>query len=396
MTTKAAVGTSYHHNPNVAGREAAEQALRNAGLEKPDFVFMFATVGYDQRSVLQAVREATGGAPLCGCSGEGTIGGNYADESNHSVVVMAISSDELRWRNGLATGLSTDSRAGGQQVAQSLSSDVSADAVGLFVFPDGTTVNFDEFFAGLEGDLSSDRFLPIWGGGASDNFAMRQTYQYCDDEVASDGVAYTLLSGEVLPAWAIDVGYVPIGGERTVTRSQGNVIYEIDGKPALEVFHEYLPDPALAENWGAGLANSFALCFRAPNYIKDEDYIFRAVLSVNKAEGSLTLATEVQEGTSVWFSSRNPEKVTTGLDLMATQIKEQLGDTQPKLVFHFDCTARGKIMFRDQEKLRILRRFRQAVGPDVPWVGFYTYGEIGPVGKHNCHHNYTAVVLALS
>jgi hypothetical protein len=396
MTTKAAVGTSYHHNPNVAGREAAEQALRNAGLEKPDFVFMFATVGYDQRSVLQAVREATGGAPLCGCSGEGTIGGNYADESNHSVVVMAISSDELRWRNGLATGLSTDSHAGGQQVAQSLSSDVSADAVGLFVFPDGTTVNFDEFFAGLEGDLSSDRFLPIWGGGAGDNLAMRQTYQYCDDEVVSDGVAYALLSGEALPAWAIDVGYVPIGGERKVTRSQGNVIYEIDGKPAVEVLQEYLPDPALAENWGARLANSFALCFRAPNYIKDEDYIFRAVLSVNKAEGSLTLATEIQEGTSVWFSSRNQEKVTTGLDRMATQIKRQLGDTQPKLVFHFDCTARGKIMFRDQEKLRILRRFRQAVGPEVPWVGFYTFGEIGPVGEHNCHHNYTAVVLALS
>jgi hypothetical protein len=396
MTTKAAVGTSYHHNPNVAGREAAEQALRNAGLEKPDFVFMFATVGYDQRSVLQAVREATGGAPLCGCSGEGTIGGNYADESNHSVVVMAISSDELRWRNGLATGLSTDSRAGGQQVAQSLSSDVSADAVGLFVFPDGTTVNFDEFFAGLEGDLSSDRFLPIWGGGAGDNLAMRQTYQYCDDEVVSDGVAYALLSGEALPAWAIDVGYVPIGGERKVTRSQGNVIYEIDGKPAVEVLQEYLPDPALAENWGARLANSFALCFRAPRYIKDEDYIFRAVLSVNKAEGSLTLATAAQEGTSVWFSSRNQEKVTTGLDRMATQIKRQLGDTQPKLVFHFDCTARGKTMFRDQEKLRILRRFRQAVGPDVPWVGFYTFGEIGPVGEHNCHHNYTAVVLALS
>ena len=396
MTTKAAVGTSYHHNPNVAGREAAEQALRNAGVSKPDFVFMFATVGYDQRSVLQAVREATGGAPLSGCSGEGTISGDNADESNFSVVVMAISSEELRWTNGLARGLGADSRAVGQRVAQSLSSNLGADALGLFVFPDGTTVNFDEFFAGIDENLPSDRFLPIWGGGASDNFAMRQTYQYCDDEIASDGVAYTLLSGEALPAWTIDVGYVPIGGERTVTCSQGNVIYEIDGRPALEVFHEYLPDPALAEHWGAQLANSFALCFRSPKYIKEEDYIFRAVLSVNKAEGSLTLATEVQEGTKVWLSSRNPEKVTTGLDLMATQIKQQLGDTQPKLVFHFDCTARGKIMFRDQEKLRILRRFRQAVGPDVPWVGFYTYGEIGPVGKHNCHHNYTAVVLALS
>src|SRR5919112_130118 len=126
MTTKAAVGTSYHHNPNVAGHEAAEQALRNAGVSKPDFVFMFATVGYDQRSVLRAVREATGGAPLTGCSAEGTINGDDADESNYSVVVMAISSDELRWRNGLATGLGADSYATGRQVAQSLSSHLGA------------------------------------------------------------------------------------------------------------------------------------------------------------------------------------------------------------------------------------------------------------------------------
>src|SRR3712207_1222747 len=96
MTTKAGVGTSHHHNPNVAGRDAAKQALENAGLEKPDFVFMFASVGYDQHSLLRAVREATGGAPLCGCSGEGTISGDDADESNFSVVVMVISSDELR------------------------------------------------------------------------------------------------------------------------------------------------------------------------------------------------------------------------------------------------------------------------------------------------------------
>ena len=66
-------------------------------LSKPDFVFMFATVGYDQRSLLQAMREATGSAPLSGCSAGGTISGDDADESNYSVVVMAISSEELRW-----------------------------------------------------------------------------------------------------------------------------------------------------------------------------------------------------------------------------------------------------------------------------------------------------------
>jgi hypothetical protein len=68
MTTTAAVGMSRHHNPNVAGREAAEQALLKADVDEPDFVFMFASIGYDQPSLLRAVRETTGGAPLSGCS----------------------------------------------------------------------------------------------------------------------------------------------------------------------------------------------------------------------------------------------------------------------------------------------------------------------------------------
>ncbi len=394
MATRAGVGTSRHHNPNVAGREAAEQALQRADVERPDFVFMFATVGYDQRSVLRAVREATGGAPLCGCSGEGTIGGNDADESNYSVVVMAISSGELRWRNGLARGLSTDSRAAGQLISQSVSSDLGADAVGLFVFPDGTTVNFDEFFAGLEGDLPSDRFLPIWGGGAGDNLALVQTYQYCDDEIASDGVAYALLSGETQPASTIGIGYLPIGGERKVTRSQGNVIYEIDGKSAVEVLQEYLPDSALAEDWRR-YAHSCVLCLRAPSYLEDEEYVVRTILSLDATDGSATVQTEVPEGTSVWMTSKDQEKFTAGLDRMAEQIKKGLGGNQPKLVLHFDCVSRGKLMFRDQEKMRLLRQLRQAVDPEAPWAGFYTFGEIGPVDKHNCYHNYTGVVLAL-
>src|SRR4029453_19265376 len=87
MATKAGVGMSYHHNPSVAGREAAEQALEKAGVDRPDLVFMFASIGYDQHSLVRAVHEITGGAPLTGCSAEGTINGDDADESNFSVVV---------------------------------------------------------------------------------------------------------------------------------------------------------------------------------------------------------------------------------------------------------------------------------------------------------------------
>src|SRR5215216_6210747 len=154
MATKAGVGMSRHHNPNVAGREAAEQALEKAGVSKPDFVLMFGSIGYDQHSLVRAVRETTGGAPLSGCSAEGTIDGDNADESNFSVVVTAISSDELRWHHGIARGLEDDPRAVGQRVAQDLLPNLSADTIGLFVFPDGlydvlvATSTLGNFFAG--------------------------------------------------------------------------------------------------------------------------------------------------------------------------------------------------------------------------------------------------------
>src|SRR5215213_4599837 len=406
MSTKAGVGMSRHHNPNVAGREAAEQALEKAGVDRPDFVFVFGSIGYDQHSLVHAVRETTRGAPLTGCSAEGTINGEDADESGFSVVVTAISSDELQWHNGLATGLEADPRAVGKRVAKDLLLHLSAETIGLFVFPDGLkdfavpTENLvDNFFAGLEGNLPSGRFLPMWGGGANVNFNnwAPPTYQYCDDEVITDGVSYALLSGKARAGWAISHACIPIGGERIVTRSKGNIIYEIDGKPAMEVFEEYLPQGTLTHDrdWFRYVI-SLSLCFRAPSYMKDEEYVVRGMPSVSMADGSITVQTEVPEGTSVWLSSRDKEKVSNGFDRMAAQIKDQLGGEKPKLIFQFECATRGKTMFREQEKLKILEYFRQSVGPDTPWAGFYTIGEIGPVEQHNLRHLYTSVVLALS
>jgi hypothetical protein len=404
MTTKAGVGMSRHHDPDVAGREAAEQALEEAGVSKPDFVLMFGSIGYDQRSLVRAVRESVGGAPLSGCSAEGTINGDDADESNFSVVVTVVSSDELRWHHGIVRGLlESDSRTVGQRVAEDLLPHLSADTIGLLIFPDGrndfgvATDSLDNLFAGLEENLPSNRFLPLWGGGAGNNFSLEEPiYQYRDDEVISGGVSYALLSGKAQASWAISHGCIPIGGERKVTRSEGNVIYEIDGKPALEVLKEYLPEQALVEDrdW-MRYAVSLALSFKAPSYMKDEEYVVGSVPAVRMADESITVQTEVQEGTSVWFSSRDKEKISNGFDRMAAQIKHQLGGEQPKLVFQFECATRGKMMFRDREKLQTLKRFRQSLGPDAPWAGFYTAGEIGPVAEHNLRHMYTSVVLAL-
>jgi small ligand-binding sensory domain FIST len=82
--------------------------------------------------------------------------------------------------------------------------------------------------------------------------------------------------------------------------------------------------------------------------MKDDEYTYRTIPSVNQADGSISVQTEISEGTSLWFSIRDKEKVTAGLDRMADHIKQELGGNQPKLVPHFDCTTRGKAMFRNQ------------------------------------------------
>lgn len=394
MGTQAGVGMSHHRNPRVAGREAAEQALGAAGVEEPDFVLMFASVGYDQRALLDAVREATGGAPLCGASGEGVIAGAEADESNFSVAVMAIRSDELRFSNTIATGLKADSEAAGRTIGKAVGKDLSADTLGLLLFADGLTFNFDRFVAGLEGELNLDHLLPVFGGTSADNWELKRTYQYCDDEITSDGVACALLSGQARLAWSVNHGCIPIGAERKVTRCDGNLIHEIDGKPVLEVLKEYLVGDEI-DNWNQAVVN-LCLGFKAPAHMTEEDeYLIRFMPARDDAAGSITISTEVSEGTSVWMTRRDYDKIATGVDRIAREIKQAIGGNRPKMVFQFDCAGRGKVVLRDHQKVQLLETLQQELPSGVPWMGLYTYGEIGPMGGQNCFHNYTAVVLSI-
>jgi hypothetical protein len=393
MSTEIGVGISHHRNPLMAGREAVQMALKGGGVEKPDFAFLFATVGYNQEVLVKAVREATGGAPLCGCSAEGTIARGEVDESNFSVVVMTIRSDELRFYNGMGSGLKADSAGAGRSLGSAIRPELNSDTLALFLFPDGLTVNFDSFLAGLEDQLDLDSLLPLLGGTSGDNLQMKRTYQYCNDEVVSDGIAWALLSGQARIVWAVNHGCISTGVEYKVTRSQGNVIYELDGKPALEILGEFMPNDGNSD-WAKVFTN-LSLGFKVPGDLNEYDqYMIRVMQTKDDETGAVTLPTEVAEGTSVWMTRRDYEKVAAGIDRLADRIKDQLGDNPAKVVFQFDCAGRGKAFLRDQQKRLLLDRLQREI-PDVPWLGFFTLGEISPVGKVNCFHNYTAVVAAI-
>ena len=393
MSIEVGTGISHHRNPRMAAQEAAKQARRGGALEQPDFVFLFASVGYDQPTIVRAVYEAAGGAPLCGCSGEGVIVGDQPDESNFSVAVLLLRSDEIRFQHGITMGLRTDSLGAGRAIAQAIRPEVSPDSRALFLFPDGLTVNFDALRLGLEQELHLDTPLPLLGGTASDTWVFKQTYQYCDDTVVSDSAAWALLSGQVHLASAVNHGCVAMGLKHTVTRSAENTIYEIDGKPSMEVFRHYLNEDEFAD-WGKIQIN-VPIGLEAPRDMSGYDqYLVRALMQRDEAAGSITLATETATGTSIWIMWRDYQKVMTSVDQVASRIKEQLGDQPAKLIFHFECAGRGKAFLRDQLKLQLLHHLQHQL-PAAPWFGFYTYGEIAPVATRNCYHNYTTVLATL-
>ena len=394
MGTRAGVGMSHQHDPKQAGKEAVEQAMKSGDIRTPDFVLMFASVGYNQQVLIETVNQATGGVPLSGCSGEGIISQGDADESNFSVATMVIQSDELVFKNAYATGLKQDSGLCGEKIGREMTSCVNDETIGMFVFADGLTFNFDRFRSALEKNLKLDRFVPMFGGASADNWEMKRTYQYCNNLVLSDGAVCTVMSGKARIAWVVSHGCVPIGAEHKITRSQGNTIYEIDSMPVLEVFKDYLDEDEI-NNWSRAVVN-LCLGFKAPESMEGYDeYLIRFMPTKDDNEGCITISTEAESGTRFWMTRRDQEKIADGVRNAASQIKKAIGDQKIKMVFHFDCAGRGKIVFRNQQKNELLKELQESVGSSIPWIGFYTYGEIGPVGIHNHFHNYTAIISAV-
>ena len=395
MGTSVGVGFSLHKNPAEAGKEAALQALQQGGMEKPDFVFAFATVGYNQQVLLQAIREATSRAPLSGCSGEGIITQGMVAETNFGVCVMAIASDELRFANVRVKEITREFRLAGERLAAEIRPLLAPDSIACFLFVDGLVFDFDPFREAFEKSLQHDRPLPLLGGLAADNWATRKTFQYHDDEIFSRGISCVLMSGAGNVAWGVNHGCVPIGVKRTITRSKGNIIYEIDGIPALDALKEYIEEEPDTQ-WNKMMLN-LCLGFKTEQHIKEGygEFFVRYMMDKNDQEGYVTIQSDVKDGTDFWIVRRDKELIRDGLQVISRQIRETLGERKPKFVLHFECVGRGKVVFREHEKLALIKTLQREIGSDIPWIGFYTYGEIAPVSSYNCIHNFTAVVAVV-
>jgi hypothetical protein len=398
MVTLAGVGVSHHRNAVRAAQEAVEKAFIAAGTTQPDFVFLFASLGYDPEKLLWAVRQATGNCALAGCSGQGTIVQGEADESSFSIGVMVIKSDELRFTNHAVSQESLTYEQAGVSLGEKIQADLTAmtvDPIALFLFTDGLTLNFDRLMSGFQSALRLEKPLPILGGAAGSDLEMQVTYQFCDDRVLTDGTVMTLMSGQAQIAWVVNHGCVPIGPGYQITRAAGNLIYELDGKPVFEVLRQYFSEAEIAR-WDRTMV-SFCFGLKCPALHKQnsEEFVIRYLPRKDEAAGAVMLQTEVTEGSTIWVMRRDQEMIAEGTAVLAQQLNAQLQGQVPKFIFQFDCYGRGKSILTRQQNQTILDRLQQSVGVDLPWLGFYSHGEIAPIGTQNAFHNYTLVLAAI-
>ena len=321
-------------------------------------------------------------AQIVGCSTSGEI---YQEEvMNNHIVCTAV------WFENTVVKISREhihsmeeSFVVGEKLAEKLDNE---HLVHVMVLSEGLTINGSELTKGLNSKLN-DR-IPVTGGLAGDQADFQETVIVHNRVVEKNMILAIGFYGDHLK-----VGYGSMGGwdsfgvDREVTKSKGNILFELDGHPALELYKRYLGDHA------ANLPAS-ALLFPLSLRLKDsETALVRTILAVNEADGSMVFAGDIPQGEYVRLMKANSDRLIEGASGAAEMSKTSLQDTTPDLAILISCVGRKLVLKqRVEEELEIIR---ESFGNHTTIAGFYSYGEISPIKPFEQHcelHNQTMTI----
>lgn len=374
-----------------AGEMAARSVVAEFAGHRPDFLFLFTSVGHDIPEVMRGIQAICPEIPLCGCSGSGIISHEGCDEATHSLVLMAIASNRLKFHPFIFPNLAKEPEKVGTEIATALQTALAEAAENrlLFLFTDGMTVNANALFRGLEGSLG--KHLDIVGGSAGNDFQGRNTYQFGNSLVLSDAVTGVLVSGDFSYHIGVTHGSKPVGLFRTITRAEKNLILEIDGQPALDLLRAFIGDERVRDF--GHILNLFELGEQFQGQGYDEDIINRAIIGVDIKRGGIRLAVEIAEGTKVRVTRRDMNLVLERTGQMARGLLSSLHNPDQAAYFYFNCSGRGSYLFGEPEPDVEVLRGELGAGRNL--IGFFTFGEYAPVRGRNYFHNYTGIFVGI-
>jgi hypothetical protein len=335
--------------------------------------------------MFQEIRERYPSAHMLGCSTAGEIAGTQVFDD--SLVATAIAFESTRIE-GTKIALSDTKSAfhAGERLAMSLNKE---SLVHVFVLSDGLKVNGSDLVKGLTKNLSSK--VTVTGGLAGDGDRFKETLVFWDGPPDKDTIAVLGLYGNRLK-----VGYGSLGGwdsfgpERLITRSRGNILYELDGQSALELYKKYLGEHA------KGLPAT-GLLFPLSIRTKEGDAgVVRTILSIDEEDRSLTFAGDIPEGAYARLMKANFDRLIDGAVGAAKTSYEAIGSTSPDLAVLISCVGRKMILKQRTEEE--VEGVHEVLGDKTVLTGFYSYGEISPfTPSARCElHNQTMTITTFT
>lgn len=325
---------------------------------------------------------------IIGCSGAGEIYGPHIFDHSLSVCIIKFDQTPLRVTK---TEIESDGSSfeAGLKISQELMAD---DLSAIFVLSEGLKVNGSEMVQGVNQYIGDKTNIVITGGLAGDGKDFQQTWVIYNGEIYKNSiVALGLYGKNIKIGHASRGGWDIFGPERIITRSKHNVLYELDGKPALELYKEYLGDRA-AGLPATGLLYPLAIRENA----QDEKQLVRTILSVNEEDQSLTFAGDIPTGYLAKLMRANFDRlISSASEAGDIAIHQVLKTKAPIVNIAISCVGRRLLLGErtDEETEAIFEKLPQ----ESIQVGFYSYGELSPYTSGKCDlHNQTMTLTTFS
>ena len=386
------MGQSQEQATRRAVADATAQALSKAGISRADFAMMFFTANHAAHSseLVTALSQAAGTDCVVGSSGAGVLTDEGEIEGGPGVVVCVMASDTLIARPFIFEPLRGNETNLGVSFGDFLAKSEEKNSL-MILLPDSYQGNPQPLLAGMARRAG---FHPVIGAGSSENGIAGATYQLCGDTLATNSVAGAYLCGDFTLRVDITQGCQPITEPMVITKAERNLIFEINGRPALEIFARLLKGP-LAEDVRRAVSVIFVglPANRQENSVADGQYVVRNIIGMDAEKGIIGVADEVTEGDAMIFTMRDGQRAREDLGQMLRRQREALGHTKPAFGMYFNCCARGNSLYGipgiDSAYIR------QALG-EVPLIGMFGGYELAPLGRANHLFAYTGVLALIS
>ena len=258
----------------------------------------------------------------------------------------------------------------------------------VFVVSEGSFINGSQLTRGMS--ASTDDNIVITGGLCGDDTRFEKTIAGYNENPKPGEIVAVGFYGETLDiSFSIHGGWTPFGPERIVTKSEGNTLYELDGKPALDLYKSYLGDKAKDLPSAALL---YPLNVTSEN---EKQSIVRSILNIDEETNAVILAGDIAENAKVQLMMTNVDNIANASERAAKQALE-LRETKPELAMLISCIGRKLVL--DQRVEEEIEEVIEVLGKDTTISGFYSYGEIAPFhGEVACQlHNQTMTITLIS